>query len=308
MKYLEVFRYRNLLMIALTQCIVHYGFLRLHGLPLALPHLQFALLVLATLLIAAGGYLMNDIMDRGTDRINRPGSVLVGGSIPEGQAYNIYAALNIAAVGIGYYLADYIGRSSFVGIFIIISFVLYIYATNFKQTLLIGNVIIAILTSLTVLVVGIFDLVPLILPDNQALMATAFEVLLDYAAFCFIVSLVREIVKDMEDVEGDGAMGMRTLPILFGLRAARLTALVIALVLLVLLLLYINFYFAVAGLYVAAAFSLFFVAGPLLYFIARIMNAKEKQDFARLSAILKVVMLTGILSLLSASLNMLSNG
>ncbi len=304
MKYLKVFRYQNLLMIALTQCIIHYGFLALHGLPLALPHLQFALLVLATVLIAAGGYLMNDIIDTGTDNINRPGRVLIGNAIPEGTAYNIYGALNIIAAAIGYYLSDYIGRSSFVGIFIIISFVLYIYATNFKQTLLIGNIIIALLTSFTVLIVGIFDLLPNIVPDNQVVMATTFSILIDYAAFCFIVNLLREIVKDMQDFEGDHAMSMRTLPILFGIKASKVTALVLGVILFVALLLYINFYFVASGLYIAAAFTLFLVAGPMIYFISKIMMATSQNEFGHLSTVLKIVMLMGILSLLSVSLNM----
>ena len=93
MKYLKLIRFQNLLMIALMQCIIRYGFLKLQKVELALADWQFALLVLATVFIAAGGYIINDIMDQETDSINRPNQVIVGRSISESMAYNLILGL-----------------------------------------------------------------------------------------------------------------------------------------------------------------------------------------------------------------------
>ena len=108
MKYLKLIRYQNLLMIAFMQCIFRYGFFKLQKVELALADWQFALLVLATVFIAAGGYIINDISDQETDNINKPERVLVGKSISESMAYNLYFGFTITGVLIGFYLSNLI--------------------------------------------------------------------------------------------------------------------------------------------------------------------------------------------------------
>ena len=119
MKYLKLIRYQNLLLIAFMQLILRYGFLKLQNVELALADWQFGLLVLATIFIAAGGYAINDIMDQETDSINRPNQVIVGRSISESMAYNLYFGFTIAGALIGFYLSNLIYRDNFFGIFII---------------------------------------------------------------------------------------------------------------------------------------------------------------------------------------------
>ncbi|HOD10361.1 MAG TPA: UbiA family prenyltransferase, partial [Flavobacterium sp.] len=98
MKYLKLIRYQNLLLIAFMQLILRYGFLKLQNVELALADWQFGLLVLATIFIAAGGYVINDIMDQETDNDNRPNSVIVGKSVTENMAYNLYFGFTIIGV------------------------------------------------------------------------------------------------------------------------------------------------------------------------------------------------------------------
>ena len=160
MNYLKLIRYQNLLLLAFMQLIFRYGFLKLQNIYLSLNDWQYGLLVLSTVLIAAAGYVINDIMDQETDYDNKPDNVIVGQYISEKAAYNLYFILNITGVGIGYYLANVIQKPSFAGAFIIISATLYMYASSLKQILLVGNIIVALLLSFSVLIIGLFDLLP----------------------------------------------------------------------------------------------------------------------------------------------------
>ena len=121
MKYLKLIRYQNLLLLALMQLVFHYGFLKLQGIYLALNDWQFGLLTLATILIAAAGYVINDIADQETDHVNKPGKNIVGKGITEDKAYNIYFGLNIIGLLIGFYLTRIVHKDTFFGIFIIAS-------------------------------------------------------------------------------------------------------------------------------------------------------------------------------------------
>ena len=303
MKFLKLIRYQNLLMIALMQLIFKYGFLDLQNIPLALNDWQYLLLVLTTVLLAGGGYLINNIFDKETDNINKPDDVVVGKFISEDKAFTIYIALNIVAVGIGFYLANIIEKPLLSSVFIVISGVLYLYASSLKQSLLIGNIIVAILTSFTVIIIGIFNLYPLITPDNQAFLGLLFKVLLDYAIFAFIINFIREIVKDLEDVNGDYNQGMNTLPIALGVTRTARVVFLISFVPIVILLYYINEYYFINELYIATIYCLLLIVAPLIYFTVKSASAKNKQDFHHLSLVLKFVLFFGILSALIVNLN-----
>jgi len=203
-------------MLALMQFIFRYGFLELQNIPLALAHWQYILLVLATVCIAAGGYIINNIMDVETDAENKPETLIVGKLISETKAYNLYFGFTVIGVVIGFYLSNVIEKPSFASIFIIIAAMLYFYATNLKQTLLIGNFVVALLLLLSVIIIGIFDLYPVTFEENRPVMGLLFGILLDYALFAFIINFIREIVKDLQDVNGDSIQEISTLPIVFG--------------------------------------------------------------------------------------------
>ena len=307
MKYLKLIRYQNLLLLALMQLIFRYGFLKFQNIFLSLADWQYGLLVLSTVLIAAAGYIINDILDQETDSDNRPESTIVGKLISEKAAYNLYFILNITGVGIGYYLANVIHKPSFAGVFIIVSATLYMYATNLKQMLLIGNIIVALLLSFSVIIIGLFDLLPATYEGNQTEMRVMFSILIDYAIFAFIINLIREIVKDMEDYTGDYNHGMSTLPIVIGIPKTSKIIGVLSIIATLILLWYINSNLMSSKLYYAVIYGLIFVVAPMIFFVVKIWNAKTKEEFRLLSTVLKWIIFFGILSILAINLNIMYN-
>lgn len=307
MKFLKLIRYQNLLMLAFMQVLFRYAFLKQQNIPLALSDLQYGLLVLSTVLLAAAGYIINNIMDVATDTINKPNDVVVGKGISETTAYNIYFGLNVTGVAIGCYLSNVILRPTFVIIFILIASLLYFYSTSLKQIMIVGNLVVALMLSLSVIIIGVFDIFPATTAENRAQMASLFSILIDYALFAFMINFIREIIKDIEDVNGDYNQGMNTLPIAIGITRASKIALAFAIIPFILSLLYINKYFFQNNLIIATLYAFIFVLAPLLYFIVKIVTAKSNKDFHHLSTVLKFILLFGILSILVISLNIKYN-
>jgi 4-hydroxybenzoate polyprenyltransferase len=304
MKYLRLVRYPNLLMLAFMQLLLRYGFLKLQNAPLSLADWQFVLLVLSTVLIAAAGYVINDIFDQDTDNDNKPQKVIVGKSITEAAAYNLYVGLNVAGVGIGFYLSNVIERPGFAAIFIVVAATLYLYATSLKQMILVGNIVVALLLSFSVVIVGIFDLFPATYEGNQREMATLFSILTDYAIFAFIINFIREIVKDLEDVDGDYNQGMNTLPIVLGVSRVSKVVFALSFIPIAILLYYINKYFIASNLWILSVYAMLFMVGPLLYFAIKMASAKKPKEFRHLSMILKLAIFFGILSIAVLSYNL----
>jgi len=289
------------------QVLFRYAFLKQQDIPLALNDWQYGLLVLSTVLLAAAGYVINNIYDVATDTINKPEDVVIGKGISETAGYNIYVALNITGVALGFILSNIILRPGFASLFILIASLLYFYATNLKQIMILGNFVVALLLSASVLIIGVFDLFPATNSENQAQMASFFSILTDYALFAFMINFIREIVKDIEDVNGDYNQGMNTLPIAIGISRAAKIAVGFAVIAFILCLLYINIYFFQNNLLIATFYAFAFVLAPLLYFIVKIVSAKSKKDYHHLSTILKLILFFGILSILIITLNIKYN-
>lgn len=305
MNYLKLIRFQNLIMLALMQLLFRYGFLNYQSIPLALNDWQYLLLVFATVMIAAGGYVINNIMDQATDNYNKPNQVVVGKGISETNAYNVYFLVTVLGVGSGFYLSNVIAKPGFAAIFIIISATLYLYATTLKQLLLIGNFVVALLLAFSVIIIGIFDLFPVINPENKAVMRGLFSILLDYALFAFLINFIREIVKDMEDVNGDHKQRMNTLPIAIGLKLTSKVVFILSLIALIMVIYYIKNYFLPNDLHLATLYALTCIVSPLIYFVIKIDHAKNKKDFHRLSTILKLIILFGLLSITVVTYNIL---
>ena len=293
------------MMLAFMQLIFRYGFFKFQNIPLALADWQYGLLVLSTILLAAGGYVINNIYDQETDSVNKPNNVIVGRSISETQAYNLYFALTVSGVAIGFYLSNVIQKPGFASIFILIAATLYLYASSLKQMLLIGNIVVALLLSFSVIIIGIFDLYPATVLENQQQMKIFFSILLDYAVFAFMINILREMIKDIEDMDGDYNQGMNTLPIAIGkLRTCKIIF-VLSIIPVLSILLYINKY--LLDLLWVTIYMLLFVCGPLILFTVKMLKANTKKDFHFLSLLLKFILLFGILSLGVISLNMKYN-
>lgn len=298
--FIKLIRWKNLIMIALVQYLIKYAlllpFLDSHGVVTTLKPLGFAILVLATVFIAAGGYIINDIYDIEIDKVNVPDRVIVGKHISEKNALTLFIILNVIGVGLGFYLSNGIGKSGFFVIFIIASALLYIYSSYLKRILLVGNIVVSLVVSLSILLVGIFELLPAIAENNRNIQITFFEIILDYAIFAFMINLIREFVKDIEDIDGDYKGGMQTLPIALGRERANKIVFALSFIPLISVV-----YYVVTNLFKQTeivAYFLVFVIAPLIYVSIKLFSAEQKSDYKHISLILKVVMLTGMLSLL----------
>ncbi|OCB76156.1 prenyltransferase [Flavobacterium crassostreae] len=290
-------------MLAFMQLLFRYGFLNLQNIPLALTTLQYLLLVLSTVLLAAAGYVINNIFDQDTDLTNKPQEVIVGQKISETNAYTIYMVLNSIGVAIGFYLSNVINKPSFAVLFILIAATLYLYASSLKQMAVIGNLVVAILLSFSILIIGIFDLFPAINPQNQTAMASFFAILIDYAVFAFMINFIREIVKDLEDHNGDYQQAMRTLPIVLGIQRTQKIVFVLSCIPIICLLVYSYNYLVNNHLFVATAYSFVALIGPMAVFSIKILTAKTQKDFNELSTLLKWILFFGIVSIAVITFN-----
>jgi 4-hydroxybenzoate polyprenyltransferase len=287
-------------MIALVQYLIKYAlllpFFESHGVVTTLKPLGFAILVIATVLIAAAGYAINDLYDVETDKVNKPNKVIVGKSISEKTVFTLFIILNVIGVGLGYYLSNGIGKSGFFVLFIIASALLYIYSSYLKQILLAGNIVVSLVVSLSILLVGIFELLPAITETNRPIQITFFKIILDYAIFAFMINLIRELVKDIEDNDGDHKAGMQTLPIVLGRERANKIVFALSLIPL-----FAVVYYVITNLFKQTeivGYFLMLVIAPLIYVSIKLFSAEQKSHYKHISLILKLVMLTGMLSLL----------
>lgn len=298
--FFKLIRWKNLLLLALVQYLIKYGllepFIELYGVTTTLKPFGFGVLVFATICIAAAGNIINDIFDLKADRINKPNKIIIGNYIPENRAFNLFIALNIIGVVLGYFISYQIGKSGFFAIFVIISGLLYLYSSYLKQYVIIGNVIISLLVSLGLLIVGIFELLPPITVDNSEIQITFFNIILDYAIFAFLINLIREVVKDIEDTEGDIAANYKTLTTVFGLKTAKVVALTLTLVTISSVVFYIIKFLYKENLVVG--YFLIAIVAPLIYSGIATFQASKKQDYSKISVILKLIMLAGICSML----------
>lgn len=292
--FLKLIRIEQLTFIALVQLILKYTFLDYATIQ-ALANWQYALLVVASLCIAAGGFIINDIFDVEVDAINRPNQVYIGTYFSEKTAYNWYFGLNIVGVGIGFYLSRVVERPSYAAIFIICSALYYVYSNGLKQIPIIGNGIVALLMVINLLVIGFFNLFPTVYKGNEALIMNLFSIIVDYAIMIFLLFFAQEILKTIKNKEGDSQCELTTVATSFGTKK---TLLLISSLILILLAFIV--YYLITNLaympYVIGYFILLMIA-PLLFFILRSFQANTQRDFILLEKILKVVSVTTMLSL-----------
>ena len=222
----------------------------------------------------------------------------------ENDANSIYIGVNVVGVVIGFYLANVIDVPAFAALFVVISGSLYWYANHLKQSFLLGNVIVSLLVALSVLVIGIFDLYPVVYAGNQSTMRVFFGILFDYAMILFCVNLMREIVKDLEDLKGDKVQRMKTFSIVMGEAKATKVLALFTLFPVAGITYYVLTY--LPNLHIANIYILLTIVGPLVYFAIKIWTAREKSEFTLLSNLLKIVMLLGVVSVGVITCNMLS--
>ena len=307
--YLRLVRFPNLIIVALTQYAIRWGVIdpmlsaASTNLPNAEFHLQlgafqFFLLVLSTVCLTAAGYVINDYFDTRTDFFNRPGKVLVGTKIPRRQAMVIHILLSFVGVILGFYISFHIGIPLLGFIFLIISGMLYFYSTTYKRQFLIGNLLVAFMTGLVPLMVILFELPELnkeygsILVSYNTDLMYIFYWVVGFSVFAFLTNFIREIVKDMEDFEGDRIYGRNSIPVVLGVKNAKVIVNgLIVVILFLLLFVYLRFLLDPITL---IYFSLFLFL-PFLFLGFKTMKAKNKSDYHLIGNGLKIIMLAGVI-------------
>jgi len=265
---------------------------------------QFLLLVFSTMLIAAAGYIINDYFDTRTDWINKPGEVVVGIKISRRIAIILHSTLNIIGVGIGIYLSFYIDLPSLSLVFILATGLLWFYSTNYKRQFLIGNLIVAFLIALVPLMVVLFEIPMLndfygdIMIGYQASFIYILAWVAGFSFFAFITTLIREIIKDMEDFEGDNAFGMKTMPIVLGTKSTKFILSFLILLTIFSLVFLLVKYILFSGErtdFLSLIYFIVLLILPLTALFILIILSRDKKDFHRASVAIKLIMLFGIL-------------
>jgi len=255
-------------------------------------------MVFAILLVTSAGYIFNDIVDLKTDLLNKPHKVTVANFFTVESTQRLYLITNTLGIVLGIGLSLSVQKPSFSFIFIGASLLLYFYSKKLKSKPLIGNITISFLVAMSIISLCLFDLNYTIQNNSQQLVI---QVTFLLSFFAFLINMVREIIKDIEDVNGDYSLNMRTLPILFGVSRAKKTAAFLCLFPIGLLL-FIILKFASEYKFTVLYLGLFTLL-PLLYVGLKLLSAKTKKDFKKLSMFLKIIMFMGINSLLILSLN-----
>jgi 4-hydroxybenzoate polyprenyltransferase len=263
-------RFGNLLIIGFAQYFTAY-FLIDHS---TLTDLRLFLLASSTILIAAAGYIINDYYDIKIDYINKPDRVVIGKYIPRRFAILFHTTFSFIGIVIGFYLSWQIAVVHFLS-----AFLLWWYSNNLKRLPFVGNFSIAFLTALSIYIVAI-------------LYHSSNPIITIYAVFAFFMTLVREVIKDMEDLKGDSSFGCQTLPIVWGFRKTKQFLYFIVIAFCIIVVLLDSIYTALPSIYFIS-----FLFIPLAWMMMMLYNADTVKDFERLSRFCKIIMLFGILSI-----------
>jgi len=311
--FLKLIRWQNLIIVILTMVLMRYAVIEpiinklsvilLTGtggevpMRLQFPWYDFIILVVATVCITAGGYVINDYFDIKTDIINK-GKVIVGTKIPRRQAMMWHNIFNIAGVAGGFYISWKAGYIWLGALFLVVSGLLYFYSASYKRQFLIGNIIVAVLTAMVPLLVVFYEWPALYryyvvnamkLPDINII----FYWVSGFALFAFLTTLTREIIKDIEDFEGDVAYGRNTVPVVIGILSAKIAA--VSLIIITIALLFLAWYYFFPNDLITIIYIGTLLVLPLLYVILRVATSKNRKQLHYASSIMKVVMINGIL-------------
>lgn len=269
----KLIRWFNLLIVAVTQYSAAYFLIESMELRVLLLNPDMLLLCLGTIMITAAGYVINDYYDVKIDYINKPDRVVVGRFVKRRQIMILHATLNTLGVLAGILISWQIGVINF-----LVVGLLWLYSNQLKRLPLLGNVTVALLTGLSVFVVYVFY------RESIFLFAT-------YAFFAFFISLIREIIKDMEDVEGDKKFELKTLPIVIGIRKSKLVIYLICAIFLTVVVALMQqepkFWWVFSGLVLM-----------LGWLSNRLFKADKSNDFAKLSTLSKQIMILGLISMI----------
>jgi 4-hydroxybenzoate polyprenyltransferase len=295
---LRLIRFPNLLIVAGTQILIRYcvilPLLKQGQMNLQLDGRLFAWLVVATVLITAGGYVINDYFDRKMDRVNKPDAVIVGRLIYPRHAMAYHLFFSIMGVLIAAWISYRAGLLYLSLVFFMVSGLLWFYSTTYKRELLLGNILVALLTALVPFAVLLFEL-PLLAHSYGTAVTPVIRNLLiwvlGFSLFAFLLNLIREIIKDAEDFEGDQAYGKKTVPVVWGMGVTRWITSVLLLITIFLLIL--AWYFFIPDRITLIYFLLLLIL-PISVVTGLVLKGSSRRSYHIASAMLKFIMIAGL--------------
>ncbi|PZP49332.1 MAG: ubiquinone biosynthesis protein UbiA [Pseudopedobacter saltans] len=303
--FLQLIRWPNLLFIGLTQSLFIFfvlnPILRQGNIVPILQGLPCFLFIFSTILVAAGSYIINDYFDANRDLMTRPNEVIIGKIIHRHWAIACHSVFSAVGVIIGFYL-DFTSSTLLLGpINFGCTFLLFLYSISLKKTPIAGNILISLLTAWTIYSCTWCNTGTILRAAPLVDMAKITRLTLMYGGFAFILSLIREALKDMEDIDIDRKVKYHTMPIVWGNNASRIFILVWMIVMMGLLG-SMFFYLLVSHRWIPGAYCLIFVTLPFLKLIKDFSSAKSVDQYRRVRSQIKWIMLTGILSMLLSHL------
>lgn len=306
LQYLKLVRYKNLLIIVLVQCLLKFTLINVYLDNTALSLINFIIYLLTLIFIVAGGYIINDIYDLEIDKINKNNNQIIDNTISKDSAHKTYYILNFLSLIGAFYVARDIENIWLAIIFIYLIFSLWIYSKKYKKTLIIGNLQVAFLTALSIYNLAIYDILPL-LKDSEGSYIIQI-IIIAFSLFSFIITFIREIVKDIEDIEGDNKFRSNTLPIKYGIIYAKKVAILFIIIAFAFLVYFQYFQYSVLnttfsfnisywGVNKISILYTILIEVVLVLLLKYIYSAKTKSDFENTSKICKYIMILGILSI-----------
>lgn len=298
--FLKMIRLPNLLFIALTQVLFQFCIyypLYIGNIPVHDTR-NFILLVLASLFIAAAGYIINDYFDINIDEVNKPEKMIVDKVINRRWAIAWHFILSLTGIVFTIVALPVFEKWYLLAGNILCVVLLWFYSTTFKRNLLVGNIVISLLTAWTILIiffskVSVSDAFAAEHPGQPKFFRFAFL----YAGFAFIISLIREAVKDIEDLPGDERYGCRTMPIVWGVNATKVYT-AVWMIIMIAILVVVQVYILQFRWWWAVVYCILLIILPLLYIFSKLYKASSVQEYHELSSLTKRIMLTGILSMI----------
>ena len=301
--FFQIIRWQNLLFIVVAQLLFHYCILQpnlaqINELPqIKNNHLLF--IIFASVLIAAGGNIINDYFDLNIDKINKPEKLIVDKYISRRWAIFLHLFLSLTGIMCSVYVAHRLNLFWLSVANTLTVLLLFIYSSSLKKKLLIGNIVVSVLTAWVILVLVIPEYN---IPKNSTEFKTnIYDKILRlgilYSSFSFIISVIREVIKDMEDVDGDRKNGCTTMPIVLGLNATK-TFVAVWLIVLIALLVIAQVYVIRFKWWFSILYATTFLIIPLLIVLKQLFTAQSSADFHKLSSTIKWIMFAGILSML----------
>jgi len=307
MHFLRLVRWPNLVIVFLTQllawvCVIHP--LQFQGNTLLLGFSNFLFVAFSTVLIAGAGYIINDYFDIRIDNINKPEKMVLEKAIPRRMAILMHSALNIVALLFAAVVALKGSHPEWITLQLCCTLLLWFYSTHLKQRFAIGNLAVAFLTALTIITLILYEPVlhsymkrRAFVTGPNGILPNPVWVLLTYAYFAFMLTWMREIVKDMEDLKGDEAEGCITMPIRWGLaKSTRFTLLLGTTVLIPLSI--AAWQLLMSRDWLLGSYCLLALILPVAVWIFFLPKAATTTHYAKASRYLKLIMVAGIGSLI----------